>query len=85
MATQICPKCKEDSFTWSIDEEDESLTKWGCHICHYFAYEDEKLERVCSNCFKKNESRLTDEEGEFWWWCSCNKIVRDEEHLIVKK
>ncbi len=26
MATQICPNCKQDSFTWSIDEDESTLT-----------------------------------------------------------
>ena len=85
MATQPCPKCKKDSFTWSIEDEDEKLTRWGCHFCYYIAYEDEKLEREFSNCSKKNEMRLKDDEGEFWWCCSCNRIIRDGEHLLLKK
>jgi hypothetical protein len=85
MATQICPSCKKDSFTWSIDDEDEGLTRWGCYLCYYGAYEDEKLERQCSVCLKKNEMRLKDEEGEFWWCCTCNTIARDDQHFITKK
>ena len=69
MATQICPNCKKDSFTWSIDEEESPLTYWGCYECNYGAYEDESKERICSNCEKKTESRLKDEEKEYWW-CS---------------
>lgn len=45
MATQICPNCKSNSFTWIIDEDDTPLTRWGCYACFYFAYEDEFLSR----------------------------------------
>lgn len=74
MSTQTCPKCKEDSFTWSI-EEDMQLTTWGCSECGYIAYEDELLERECSNCGKKTESRLEDKNTKYWWCCLCNKIT----------
>jgi hypothetical protein len=32
MATQICPNCKANSFTWSIDEEESAFTKCGCVV-----------------------------------------------------
>ena len=44
MATQKCPKCNQDSFTWFIDEETSSLTIWFCTECNYKAEEDERLE-----------------------------------------
>jgi hypothetical protein len=75
MATQTCPKCKQDSFTWSIDEEESGLTKWGCFNCSYIAFEDESLERACSNCHKKTESRLEDDSKKYWWCTSCNKVT----------
>jgi hypothetical protein len=75
MATQICPKCKEDSFTWSIDEEESPLTYWHCYNCLYGAYEDEKLECICENCGIKTKSRLKDESTEYWWCSSCNTIT----------
>lgn len=74
MATQICPNCKADAFTWSIDEE-SGLTMWGCHECGYIAWEDETLERVCSNCGGKSEMNLKDGTKEFWWCCSCNRVT----------
>ncbi|MDA3613808.1 hypothetical protein [Polluticaenibacter yanchengensis] len=75
MATHICPNCKEDSFTWSIDEEESSLTKWGCYNCYYIAWEDETLERVCSNCGKKAEFNLKDDTKEYWWCWNCCRVT----------
>ena len=75
MATQICPNCKADTFTWSIDEEESTLTKWGCYECGYIAWEDETLERVCSNCRSKSEMHLKDDTKELWWCCRCNKVT----------
>jgi len=74
MATQICPNCKKDSFTWSIDEEISELTIWGCYECEYQAFENESKERNCTKCSKKTESRLKDNEKEFWWCSTCNTI-----------
>ncbi len=74
MATQICPNCKKDSFTWSIAEEVSPLTYWGCHLCHYGAYEDESFERKCSKCGEKNQSKLEDDDKEYWWCSSCDRI-----------
>lgn len=77
MATQICPNCKNDAFTWSIEEK-AALTYWGCYQCGYGAYEDESQERQCSDCGKKTESRLQDEKREYWWCSSCNRIKEIE-------
>jgi len=77
MATQICPKCQEDSFTWHMDEEESQVTIWWCYKCSYSACEDQKLERECSNCHNKTESLLIDEEGKFWWCNSCNRIIKE--------
>ncbi len=74
MATQICPNCKEDSFTWSYDEETIPHTTWGCS-CGYIAYEDESLERECTTCKKKTESQLEDDDKIYWWCSSCNKVT----------
>jgi len=73
MATQICPKCKADSFTWHIDDELQ-LTKWGCTICGYLAYEDESLGRKCSHCGLETEIRLEEKQNKYWWCSSCNRI-----------
>ncbi len=74
MATQICPRCKADSFTWIIDEE-VTLTKWSCFKCGYIAYEDESLEKQCSVCMKKINMRLEDTSKKYWWCSNCNKIT----------
>lgn len=73
MATQICPKCKEDSFTWSVDE-DSPLTYWGCYNCHYGAYEDESLQTNCETCGSYSKMKLKDDTTEYWWCCKCNKV-----------
>ena len=73
MATQICPHCKADSFTWSRDD-DSSLTYWGCS-CGYSALEDEAEERECAVCYIKSESKMKDETKEYWWCSSCNRVT----------
>ncbi len=74
MANQICPNCLENSFTWSVDDEISDLTIWGCYACSYRALEDESNERNCSRCENRTESRLKDDEKEYWWCSTCNKI-----------
>ncbi|RFS21422.1 hypothetical protein DVR12_16115 [Chitinophaga silvatica] len=71
MATQICPACNKDSFTWTHDEDRTTPTTWGCE-CGYSAREDESFERVCVICNIKTESRLEDDDKIYWWCCSCN-------------
>lgn len=78
MSTHICPKCGADQFTWSIDSEDSVLTTWACSNCWYTAYEDESLERVCNLCKNKFESRLVDDDTEYWWCCKCERDKRNE-------
>lgn len=75
MALQICPNCRAEQFTWSIDEEESPLTKWACGHCGYQAYEDESFERVCNDCGKKVELKLDDGQKEYWWCCRCNKTT----------
>ena len=75
LATQICPNCKTDAFTWSIDEEDSALIKWACYHCHYVAFERESLERECSNCNKKSELRLQHKHNKYWWCSNCNRVT----------
>lgn len=74
MATQICPRCKENSFTWSVEDENSGITDWGCYECGYHATENESEECVCENCKEKTKIRLKDSETEYWWCCRCNKI-----------
>lgn len=71
MALQHCPNCNTESFSWSIDE-DNSLTRWAC-VCGYEAYEDESFERECSRCQNQTESKLKDDEKEYWWCSSCHR------------
>ena len=75
MATQICPRCNNDSFTWILDEEVSTSTIWHCYSCGYTAYEDESLERICQNCKKLSESRMKDESMEYWWCSNCRSIL----------
>ena len=72
MATQICPNCKTDNFTWKIDEGESHLTIWDCGNCNYRAFENECDERNCSKCRKKTESKLMDNKKEYWWCSNCN-------------
>jgi len=73
MATIICPNCGEDSFVWSIDEQESPLTRWGCYKCYYVAFEDESFERECSGCKAISEIRLEDEQGKYWWCHKCKR------------
>lgn len=78
MATQNCPKCRQDSFTWTYDDDQVPTTHWSCRACGYRAAEDESFERVCNTCGTKTEIRLED-EAETYWWCSrCNVVNRIE-------
>ena len=72
MAMQICPKCKKDSFTWNIEDEVTTLTKWSCLNCKYIAFENETDERKCLKCNQKTETKLKDKIEEFWWCNNCN-------------
>ena len=72
MATQTCPNCKIDYFNWQVNEEESPLTIWDCKNCQYRALEDESIERNCSNCGKKTESKLKDNKKEYWWCFNYN-------------
>jgi hypothetical protein len=88
MALQICPKCKELSFTWFIDEEQTPLTQWNCQ-CGYYALEDESKGRDCPVCgSKKSDSYMIDNNGKYWWCYRCGKfelIEYDEKIIIARK
>ena len=76
MGTQICPKCKENSFTWSIDDEISDFTIWGCYNCSYHAMENEADECICEICGNKTKTKLNDTEIEYWWCYHCNVITK---------
>jgi hypothetical protein len=65
MALQICPKCQKLSFTWFTDEDQTSLTQWGCE-CGYHACEDESKLSDCPICDGKKSDRLIiDSTGKY--------------------
>jgi hypothetical protein len=74
MATQICPKCKKDDFTWYIDDEMSSITIWNCGTCDFQTYEDDRDEVFCKKCNEITKTFLKNEEEEFWWCSVCNTI-----------
>lgn len=76
MATQICPECKKDFFTWYIDDEISDLTSWSCYHCNYSALENEKDECICESCGKRTKTKLQDDTKKYWWCSSCNEIIR---------
>lgn len=80
MATQICPKCKEDAFTWNMDDKDPKLTIWGCYKCFYEAEENESDERICETCHKKTKTKLKDRKIQYWWCSCCNEITQIKEN-----
>lgn len=71
MALKICPKCKENSFTWFINEKTH-LTSWSCFSCDYEAKQADSDEQVCENCEEKSKIKLKDRETEYWWCSNCN-------------
>ena len=74
MAELICPNCKRDTFSWTIDEGQNPLTIWGCRSCKYSAHEDESFEKNCKDCGTKTEIRLEDDQKKYWWCSRCNKV-----------
>lgn len=82
MVNQICPKCKQDSFTWYIDDEMSTITIWSCYHCDYQAYEDDREEVKCENCQEKTKTFLQNEDEEFWWCSVCNTISELKQHSI---
>lgn len=71
MATRICPKCEEDTFTWRMDEEISDLTIWSCYSCYYQAFENETDIRKCKRCETISESKLKDDSLEYYWCSNC--------------
>jgi hypothetical protein len=73
MALQICPKCKENSFTWFINGK-FPLMSWSCFNCDYEAKENENDKCICVNCEENTKTKLKDKEREYWWCSNCNTI-----------
>ena len=73
MALQICPKCKENSFTWFINGKTH-LTSWSCFSCDYEAKQTGNIELICENCEEKSKIKLKDKENEYWWCSNCNEV-----------
>lgn len=63
-----CPKCEQDGFTWSVDDEVSPLTMWNCSLCGYHAEEDESKEMACCNCGQKG-AMLLDDGAECYRYC----------------
>jgi len=74
MALQVCPKCNNKGFTWSMDEEISAFTVWTCSSCGYIAKEDENRETECPRCEQKCFSYMLDSDGAYWWCCKCDYI-----------
>lgn len=73
MSVVVCPKCRQRSFTWSVDEGDSNrLTDWYCSTCEYSAREDEREEGVCPRCGKKTFLLLKDQEDSYRYCTSCS-------------
>jgi ribosomal protein L37E len=71
MAIQICPKCKEESFVWSANDDDPALTDWHCWKCGHDALEI--LEEVCEVCGIKTKSYMKTDTSAYWWCSSCTQ------------
>jgi hypothetical protein len=74
MALLICPRCKENSFTWFINGKTH-VTSWNCFNCDYEAKETDSHKSICENCEKNTKIKLKDKEKEYWWCSSCNQIT----------
>lgn len=75
MALQVCPKCKENSFTWFIGGK-FPVTTWSCFDCDYEAKEVETEKLTCESCGKITKIKLKDKEKEYWWCSHCNEITQ---------
>lgn len=73
MGLQICPKCKERSFTWFIGGK-FPLPTWSCFDCDYEAKEIESDKQTCKNCGEIAKIRLQDKENEYGWCSNCNTV-----------
>lgn len=73
MGLQICPRCKEKSFTWFIGGK-FPLPTWSCFDCDYEAKQTDNEEQVCENCKETSKIKLKDKEKEYSWCSNCNTI-----------
>ena len=76
MAQHICPKCKQETFNWYIDEEIPSITIWSCSNCNIQIFEDDRDEVYCEKCQDTTKTFLKNEEEEFWWCSVCNTTTK---------
>lgn len=74
MGLQICPKCKEQSFTWFIGGK-FPLPTWSCFDCDYEAKEVESDKQTCENCGDTAKIKLKDKEQEYSWCSNCNTVT----------
>ncbi len=74
MALTTYPKCKNDSWSWYIDEEVSEYTIWHCCICGYTAFEDESEETVCPECGQKLDMLLFDDNQKYRYCSQCKRI-----------
>jgi hypothetical protein len=94
MATQICPVCKKDVFTWSMQDHEpsEPETMWGCNICGFYAYENERYNSDgtyryesmtcgCTSCGSTQDIKLHKDGKEYLWCSSCHLLT--EQPLAV--
>lgn len=71
MAAKNCPKCKENFFTWFLNDK-TNLKSWSCFSCDYEAKQTENDEHVCEKCNEKSKKKLKDKEIEYFWCSNCN-------------
>ena len=96
MATQICPVCKEDVFIWSMQdhEPNEPETMWGCYVCGFYAYENERYNSDgtyryepitcgCTSCGSTQDIKLHKDGKEYLWCSSCHLLT--EQPLAVSQ
>ena len=75
MVTQICPKCRKNSFTWYISEVLSNITVWSCTSCLFQIFEDDNEEAICINCNEKTNTFLQNQEEQFNWCSNCNTMT----------
>jgi hypothetical protein len=74
MVTQLCPKCKQDAFTWYVSEVLPNITVWSCGACPLQIFEDEQDEEECAHCHEITKTFLQSQEEQFHWCSNCNTV-----------